>query len=392
MENVSQMNPNSTNMVWREKLTRELFWPNIVVEILYRLTRIVARMSGGGKRKAHNNLASGVLAIEAGQVAWEHIFFQEAFQSAVEFLGPDHVVKLAVSRKRSYLRQVKKFVMDEGVTHYFYDPRTGSQSFFFAVMQALFLAVFFSRKNIVPIAYCTDISLRRWRFQAAIVTAVTGLCVCLTRDDIARRMFPHERLIGPALMPLSKKTFKELEELRKARKPHDSPKVSFFGSLYEPRVSQLDEIRRGVEAEGLTFEIKGRDPGGQRISDADYWREIVSSDILVSTSSQVQMKGMDLGHVNHLIYRFTEALACGVCLVIEDAPGVERHFLDFEDLILWRNTDEAIAQIVRLVQNPSDVSEKGLQGFRRMQECIRQSVFWSEIQTKVDSLHGRDSR
>lgn len=363
-----------------------LLWPNFLAKTLYLLALVVGSLSRiGVQPRLPIGLREGRLAIEAGEVAWEHIFFTEAFQSAKEFLGDDQVVKLAIKPDQTYVRQVSDLVTKHPITHYFYDPRTGSQKLVPALFQSFQLVAIFSRRGIVPIAYCTDISLRRWRFQVAIVSALNGVCVCLTRDDIAKRMFPHDRLIGPALMPLSQKTLAYLDKLRQKKSKSSPLKVSFFGSLYVPRVSQLEEIRKGLEEAGIDFQVRGRVPGGERISDEDYWKEIISADILVSTSSQVDIPGMDLGHVNHLIYRFTEALACGVCLVIEDAPGVEKYFADTKDLVLWQDSKRAIDAIVQLSANGDRIARIGRDGKTRVSKLIQTHVFWVELEKLLRS-------
>lgn len=367
-----------------KRLARRLLLPNLWAKTLYVIAVTIGQLSRVGVRASSSTaLREGVLAIEAGEVAWEHLFFKEVLQSAKEFVGEQQVKKLAVTADRSYVRQVSEFVNQNAVTHYFYDPRTGSQNLISGLTESFRLLTLFARRGIIPIVYCTDISLRRWRFQAAIVSAINGICVCLTREDIARKMFPHERLIGPALMPLSIKTLEHLREMRARRKVNAPLKVSFFGSLYEPRASQLEEIQVGLSSEGIHFDIRGRVPGGQRISDDDYWEEIISSDILVSTSSQIQSPGMDLGEINHLIYRFTEALACGVCLVIENAPGVERFFADSEDLILWNNTAQAVEAVVHLSQSKVSIARIGTSGHARLEELIRNQMFWIDIEDAI---------
>ena len=364
---------------------KSIFWPNLLAGALYKVARVTSKISGTGLRgRAVPNFTDGILGIEAGEEGWNHIFFKEAFGSATDFLGVNHVAKLAVKRNQSYVRQVRDFVDSNGVTHYFYDPRTGSQLFFTALLQSFRLAVLFSRRGIIPIAYCTDISVRRWRIQAAIVTSLSGLCVCLTREDIAKGMFPHNRLIGPALMPLSDATLELLDALRSKKAPGDVLQVSFFGSLYEPRVTQLEEIRKGLEAAGITFHIRGRAPGGERISDHDYWEALISSDILISTSSQVNTNGMDLADVNHLIYRFCEALACGVCLVIEDAPGVERYFTDSTDLVLWKDAEEAVKKVRELAAKPDQISKIAKQGRDTMIRLVSARHFWVSIMNALD--------
>ena len=367
-----------------------LFWANLWMQILFIFAWALGWIGtrwGSHRFKPVQSLKSGILAIEAGQSAWEHIFFKELGKSAEEFLGDGRVLRLAIRPGGSYVRQVKVFIRKHAVTHYFYDPRTGSQSWLPAIWESIQLLVFFAGSRVIPIAYCTDISLRRWRYQVALVSAIRGVCVCLSHSSLVREMFPHSRIIGPSLMPLSQSTFAHLGTLEAQRRTSTPLKVSFYGSLYEPRQSQLDAIREGLISEGIEFTIKGRVFGGKRIPDDEYWQEILSSDILVSTSSQAQNSGMDMGEINHLIYRFTEALACGVCLVVESAPGARRFFEDGSDLILWNDTNQAVDAVVGLVNNSNRVEAIRHQGKSTIRQLVETQHFWTEI----DAFLGKQS-
>lgn len=305
--------------------------------------------------------------------------FVELLRSAQEFFGPENVVSLSVKEQGSYVKQVAKFVEKLPTEYYLYDPRTGSQSFIPALLQSFRLVRIFSWRGIVPIVLCTDISLRRWRFQAAVITAAGGVCLTLSEPHLVKKMFPHDRLIGPILLPISSRTMSDLKSEIRPRKSARSVKVSFFGLLYEPRISQLQEIKQGLESLGISFLIEGRHPGGERISNKSYWDQLLSADVTVSPSSQVLDKKMDLGRVNHLIYRFSEALACGACLVIEAAPGVEKYFTDGRDLILWQDTEDAILKISLLVENPEKVETISRSGRKRLEELVEKKYFWAEI-------------
>lgn len=369
---------------------RKLLWANLWMRIIFGFSWVLgwirSRWESNGFKPARS-FETGILAIEAGQSAWEHIFFKELAKSAEEFLGEERVLRLAVRPEDNYVRQVKEFVKKHPTTHYFYDPRTGSQSWVPALWESIQLLVFFAGRRVTPIAYCTDISIRRWRYQVALVSALRGVCVCLSNASLVRKMFPHSRIIGPSLMPLSQSTFGHLGALNDERRTCDPLTVSFFGSLYEPRRSQLQAIRDGLIAEGIEFTIRGRALGGKRIPDDEYWQAILSSDILVSTSSQAQNSRLDFGEINHLIYRFTEALACGVCLVAENAPGARRFFDDGTDLILWNDTNEAVEAVVDLVKNPSKVERIRNQGKDTIRQIVESRFFWAEI----DGFLGKQS-
>ena len=353
---------------------------NILGKGLYWSAKLVATVSRRHAKVARNPRVYGsALGIEAGERGWNQIMFAELFQSAQEFFGPADVEPLVVDTRKSYVKQVARFVEQHPIKHYLYDPRTGSQSLVSGLIDSFRLLRIFSQRGIEPIVLCTDISLRRWRFQAAVVTAAAGVCLTDLEPHLVRKIFPHDRLIGPILLPISSRTMSHLKRERRPHKPGQNPSVSFFGLLYEPRTSQLEEIQRGLAALGINFVINGRNFSGDKVSNEEYWGQLLSADIVVSPSSQFLSKDIDLGHVNHLIYRFSEALACGACLVIEAAPGAERYFMDGRDLILWEDPADAIAKIALLVGNPEKIFRVSKSGRKRLQDLVERKYFWAEI-------------
>ena len=139
------------------------------------------------------------LMIEAGERGWQAIEFQELYQSAVEYLGTDAVEKLVVDKSKAYVPQVRKTLENEQVTHYFYDPRTGSQELLGGFAEALKLAILFARYRVSPIVYLTDLAFRQWRCKASAVSAVSGVTVTFMMPKVVQPIFPHRRLAGPGL-------------------------------------------------------------------------------------------------------------------------------------------------------------------------------------------------
>lgn len=373
--------PDSEAVLWRQTVGKSfrLLWPNIQIGFLYLVAHLIGRLLGRrGNRSAHMS-GSTLLAIEAGEVAWSHIFFQELDASAREFLGENRVVRLSVRKDGDYVRQVKQLLCQFSVTHYWYDPRTGTGSHFGGIIEAFRLLAVFVSRGVTPIAYCTDISVRNQRIRAAIITAVSGVCVSLSPPETVRRFFPHNRLVGPALMPLSRSTLASLAGKAQSRAAKSPLRVAFFGSLYEPRTTQLLQIKELLASRGVEFDIRGRRPGGPRMEIEDYWNDLVNTDIVVSTSSQVRSRGMDLSEENHLIYRFTEALASGACLVAERAPGVEGYFQDGRHLFLWDTPEEAARLVAELVSNPPTVQEVKSEGQRCITGLVESGDFWLRI-------------
>ena len=260
-------------------------------------------LSGGAGR-------GSALCIEAGIRGWESIEFRELAQSGREFIGNDNVSLVTIDPTRGYVGQIFQALRSTRPTHYLYDPRTGSQRAFVGFMQAAAILAAFEVFDVVPIGYGTDISLRPHRAQIALITARRGVCVCFMSDSHVKAMFPHQRVVGPALMPLSKRTFQQIGlTAKRLQKRPTGNKVSFVGSMYEPRTTTLNEIQKGLAERGIDLEIIGRRPGGQRVPDDEYWARLIRSTVTLTTTAQVRTRKMDYAWVNQLVYRVTEALA-----------------------------------------------------------------------------------
>jgi len=98
-----------------------LLWLSVrVVLVIVWLTRSVFDQ--------HNARFQGVrLAIESGGRGWQLIEYEEIHRSACEYLGSERVHRVVVEDRRQYSRCMRTFVRQVRPTHYFYDPRTGSQ-------------------------------------------------------------------------------------------------------------------------------------------------------------------------------------------------------------------------------------------------------------------------
>lgn len=346
-----------------------------------RLTHLIARalVSFVYNRKAFPPSTPGKIVLEAGEPAWEHIFFKELLASAQEAPYFSEVVKFPVKKSLPYLAQVLRVLLRESPKYYLYDPRTGSQKTFIGVFSALSLGIILKMLNVTPIAYCTDISKFSWRWNVALVTANSGWVVCLSDKDTVLKMFPHRRVVGPAIMPLSQKTIYRLRDKR-ANKNLTGRDLSvvFVGAMYEPRATQLESISKDLATRGIDLAFLTRNLKDGRVPNNTYWQRLIDADIIVSTSSQVRGIGQ-FSEVNHLIYRFSEALAAGSCLVIEYAPGAERFFEDGTDLFFWRNEGEAAEIVANLVERPQKVERVALKGQKRMASLVEENRFWADI-------------
>jgi len=327
-----------------------------------------------------------LICIAAGVRGWESIEFQEISQSAREYAGEGRVIELVVRSQRTYLGQVWRTLVSSEVTHYFFDPRTGSQNFLGSFFQSLVIGTMLAFRGVTPIGYCTDVSERQWRLQIAFVTARKGVCVCFMDAVALARMFPHRRVIGPSIMPFSLKTFERVSALRHDYSSRPKKLVSFVGSLYEPRTTTLAQIRNALEKDGISFDVSTRKMGEPKGPEDSYWESLSGSEIQVTTTSQLRHRGADMSEVNQLVYRATEALVCGAALVIEEVEGMSAHFQDGVHLYSFSTPEGAVAIVKKLLADSSKLAAVKVAGQQKIEEIIRGQVFWKTIDAVLGQL------
>jgi hypothetical protein len=362
------------------------FYLTLIVVSPFRVYRAVATLFFG-----KNYPTSICLGIEAGRNGWGSIEFKELYRSAVEYFGEDGVIKISVDRSISYSSQLRKAVSERQFTHYFCDPRTFDDRPLVSILQAIYVALSFTRLGIVPIVYLTDFSLRRHRAIAATVSAVSGVVVAFASPKFIRPIFPHVRIIGPSLMPLSSNLVSYLYALR-SRLFADNQTVNrvvFVGSIYEPRKTFLEGFCNSLEIDGFSVLVVGRKSGGPRVSDDDYWSLLCGSQIVISTSEQSNeiLYDMDSQGIPQLVYRYLEAMAAGSLLLANPVHGITRYFRPGIDFVCYRTLEEATSAAKFYLSNPLEAERIRSNGHRRANELISSNMFWALI----DSSLGADS-
>jgi hypothetical protein len=357
--------------------------------VMFIFTRAILRLftfyPGFCKRKTNILSIEGKLVIEAGISGWNSIEFKELFLSASDFFAEYRVEKLIITKSEPYILQVKNFLKSSCVTHYFYDPRTGNQDSFRAIYEAIYFVFLITRYRIVPIVYLTDIALRTHRCQAAIVTALSGVVVSFMLPKHVKAIFPHNRLIGPSLMPLSNFTLDYLRELRGRllEEGKIKPILCFAGSLYEPRTSFLNGLKNDLSKTNHTVEIYGRQPGGVRIPDAEYWYRISSAQIVITTAEQSYSISGDALSIPQLVYRYIEVLAAGSLLLAPNIPGVARYFQPDVHFVSYENLADAAFKARFYLDRSKDAEVIRYRGHERAAALIRSNVFWLQIENAL---------
>jgi len=350
--------------------------------LLFSFTRIVlaiGRFTRFFTPTAGNTGEPGKLAIESGAKGWELIEYQEIHRSACEYFGNDSVAKVVVDDRRRYLRELRKSLRLDKPTHYFYDPRTGCQGRWRSLWQSLAVALILQWNGIIPIAWLTDLPVRRWRRQCFIVTAHSGVTVTLMSAERMRGLFPHHRLTGPSIMAVSAQRLEHLRSLRAIRPQASDARAVFSGSLYEPRSTILNEIGVGVRKRGRQLEILARPLSGARVTNEEYWARLVQSDIVVTTADQIVGPGIDDLGMPHLIFRYSEALAAGALLIAPTVPGIERYFIPGTHFVSFGSPDDAAEKICFYLNNEDARLEICRAGSARFASLVHLNSYWVTI-------------
>lgn len=369
-----------TNIIREYVLSRAAFVPYFIAKFVLSLSVIASYKH----KRNGSSVCDTVLCIEAGTKGWESIEYKEIYKSAVEYMGKKRVVKLEVISGKDYIRQVNDVIKSGSITHYLYDPRTGSQRFLRGLFQSLQVALLLYRNRITPIVLLTDLSVRMWRCQAATVSSKSGIVVNFISPQKVQPIFPHKRLIGPSLMPLSNETLDYLDNLANCNSRQGlNHSIRFTGSLYEPRTSFLKQLKISLSKFGYEFEILGRVLGSPRVPDEEYWKRLNSAAIILTTAEQNHTNGTDWTWIPSLVYRYIEVLAAGSLLMAPSVPGVTRYFIPGIHFISFNSEADALEKARYYLNHPEEANKIASAGHAKAIHLIRANAFWLQIDTAL---------
>lgn len=356
----------------------------ILAYILIKIFRIVP---GFYHRNVHSLSRKCCLAIEAGTQGWDAIEFKELYHSASEYFGTDSVIKLVIDRTRPYIPQLRLLLNKSQLTHYLYDPRTGSQDYYAGFIESVCVAILLARYRVVPVVYLTDLSYRLWRCKAAAASASSGVVVTFMMPKRVQPIFPHRRLAGPSLMPFSVQTLENLQRSRLEIVATNSIQrvVRFTGSLYEPRTTFLKYFSEALESSGHRVEILGRELGSLRTTDEQYWKRLSSAEIVITTAEQALQSGTDWSWIPHFVYRYLEVLASGSLLLAPLVPGVSRYFEPGKHFVGFESMEDAIEKARFYLNNPQEAEVIRVAGHEKAVQLIKIHSFWLQIDTALGS-------
>ena len=190
-------------------------------------------------------------------------------------------------------------------------------------------------------------------------------------------LFFHKRIIGPLMMPISNKTFNWLNSKQDNRNLNT---VAFFGSLYEPRTTKIKLYESKLKEYSINLIQQTRSLTDTKITNEDYWIRMLSVNLLFTTSDQIiNIKNVENFELGHLIYRYTEALACGCILLAPIVNGVDIYFEPNKDFIVWDNIDNAVSQTVKLLQDPLKYKHISINAKNKISYLIKTNFFWNNI-------------
>ncbi|MBE7411803.1 MAG: glycosyltransferase family 1 protein [Leptospiraceae bacterium] len=356
---------------------------------LYWITRIILIPLGVfffSKVKRETTTGNSI-CLEAGAIGWLSIEFKELYTTACEYIGKERVQKVVIQKDKGYFEQVKEAVNQHKPNHYFYDPRTGNQNWFKAIVEAFRIVFLFSSRGIIPIVLLADYSYRTWRVQAVILTALRGVVISFLAPSEGYPLFPHNRIVAPNLMPLSMTTLSMLDKINDARPKKLEKKALFVGSLYEPRTTFLKSVATILKTKKLTLEIRGRIPGEHRKSDEEYWKILSHSAVIVTTAEQIDLPINDWKWITQLTYRYLETLAAGTLLIAPEVPGIKRYFIPGEHFISYNSIQDAVEKIQFYLTNKKEREKIAACGRERARQLIMSRIYWLSI----DTVLGKDS-
>ena len=321
-----------------------------------------------------------VLAVEAGVAGWREPApgLLDIEQSAREYLDENSVLRLEITDgDLSYLKQARKFIRENRPTHYFYDTRTGSAGKIRGLTQAFSLALYLTWRGVIPITLLTNFPARKWRRQVSVVTAARGLVLILLDPKDVEGSIPHRRIFGPVLMPFSKQRLERLrQDFPKTRDQKTNATVTFVGTVYEPRLSKLNEISKSLDDTPLVLEIIARDIKSEKIAEERYWKALRRAAFVLTTSDHTIEAGADNDIPPHMVYRYTEALVAEGCLI---APRVNGPLIPWIHFVPFESPGQLSSSLQELLQDPARIDEISEAGGQLIKDRVNSKAWWTEV-------------
>ena len=305
-------------------------------------------------------------------------FYFEAYQSAVEGLGPDSVSVLDVGPGEapdSWHRRLLDLVHDVHathiVTHIEHDPGSPdvwtwdvawnrlAPSWDGALLGVMFDSAF-------------DLVTMKSRRLARMSPGFVGIDICAPMDGVLVKGTPE---VGPVTMPMSRQSMELIDErLVNVVPEHD---VSFIGALYPYRVQLIESLR----AEGIDVVVNPHRPDVTTDFEASRrnqpsWLDYMAG--LAGSRMTVNFSRSSAGGFEQLKTRVIEATVAGTFLLTDDRDRTREYF---EPEVEYGYFADA-GQLKSVVEKWSSEESKRREGADRARVRARRIIgtdFWTRI-------------
>ena len=233
------------------------------------------------------------------------------------------------------------------------------------------------------IAMLTDVPVRKWRHSAILATSLSGHIYTLMPNELVSHLLPTSRTTGPMLLPISVSTSGKLSLIR-SRRTFGSD-ILFAGYPYGARLKVFQEIGTRLDEKDIQYDYSkysARAPVGSPNNSDDYWNELASASIVVTTGIQCPEKysyGTD--KYPHFIFRYFEVMLAGALLLSHKPPGSEQYFSPGIHYISYETGEEAADLLIDIARNPSCYHGVAIAGHKRARELAQQYPFWKSTIT-----------
>jgi len=182
-------------------------------------------------------------------------------------------------------------------------------------------------------------------------------------------------------MPVSKATLEKLRVEKKkfidAQTANTALVIQFIGSMYPPREQFLEVVREKLQVAGIELRINGDKSG---TSNADYWRILVESDIILTTTLQGPSRHiMDWIWIRQAVFRYAETMAAGTALVAQQVDGGFPLVTGGHDFLEFDGVDQAIEAVTLLAQDAKLRRKIAEQGNSTISQYVVGSQFWLSV-------------
>ena len=359
------------------RLYRDVLLPRTILPLAWiAAVGLAPAFLTGRTARRRNSKRSPTVVIESGRVGWTQVFFEELEGSAVDYFGKQAVHRAVIDRDKPYWPQFREWVDRLAPTHVVLDVRTPPQSWMGSLIEAFRVSWLVHRRGIYPIVIMTDAFYRRQRWHAAVLSAWQGTVVTFAARKIVRPLFPHSRVRGALIMPISQGRIEQLAAKRTADNARTGAQceIAFVGNIYPPRSTFLEALAEELDMQGLKLTVHG-DKGNR--SNEEYWRVLADADIIVTTTMQGPDRNyIDWNWIRQAVHRYSETFAAGTAVVGAPVDGGFPPFVPGKDYLEFGSVRDAARAIRQLADDPGERSRIAGSGGQTYRQEIDSGSFW----------------